>query len=70
MEEKAYVVQVGAHHFLANSQEHAFKLVELISQAQPVDMKYTDGDYQIQHSNRLTVSLDVRPLDEVDAEHL
>ncbi|MGI9273843.1 MAG: hypothetical protein ACR2PT_03155 [Endozoicomonas sp.] len=70
MDEKAYVIQVGTNYLLANDQDHAFKLIELISKAQPVDMKYVDNNYQILHANRLTISMEVRPLDDVDAEHL
>ena len=69
-DEKAYIVTIGMNNLLANNREHAFKLIELLSQAQPVDMKYVDSEYQITLTDRQTLSLDVRPLSDVDAEHL
>ena len=71
MEDMIYVVKIGMHSFLANDQEHAFALIRLLAPLQPVECSYTvESGESVKHTSPMSIALEVKSLDSLDAEHL
>ncbi len=71
MDDMVYLVKIGMHSFMANDQDHALQLIRLLAPLQPVDCSYTtESGESVKHSKPVSISLEVKSLDVVDAEHL
>ena len=71
MDDMIYVVKIGMHSFLANSQDHALQLIRLLAPLQPVDCSYSvESGESVTHTKPVSISLEVKSLDVVDGEHL
>lgn len=70
MKENVYLIRVGFHTLMLNSLDEAVSLLKLLSSAQPVDFDLTHNQRVITHASPIDIEMKVRPVDEIDPEHL